>query len=150
MIVWLLGYCSVAGGLPEHDRHTASFSVRSQSVLSWQRSHYCGSPTGQARQGRAGVTVNVKYFPRNTRWHWTPPHSGVPGGGSNTCSGKIRIKATTQLPFFEHRRLCLDEWCKSQPTVEWLSTSVLAQCFFPEVKTSNCSCPTSHGEGAAC
>ena len=132
------------------DTPRASQSDRSQCWADSAVTTYCGSPTGQARQGRAGVTVNVKYFPRNTRWHWTPPHSGVPGGGCNTCSGKIRIKATTQLPFFEHRRLCLDEWCKSQPTVEWLSTSVLAQCFFPEVKTSNCSCPTSHGEGAAC
>ena len=60
----LLGLVAVTGRLPEHDRHTASFSVRSQSVLSWQRSDYCGSPAGQARPGKAG---------EGWMWHETPP-----------------------------------------------------------------------------
>ena len=101
--------------------------------------------------GRDGRSINVKYFretPCDT-WHpQTPGERGVRLSHltRHTCFGKFRIISTTQLPFFEHRRLGLDEWCKSQPTVECLSTSVRAQCFFAEVKTSNCSCPAWSGD----
>ena len=107
------------------------------------------------RPGQAGEGWMWNIFQQEPGWQGDtghPAHQGSPGGRCNTCcySGKIRIVSTTQLPFFEHRCLGLDEWCKSQPTVECLSTSVPAQCFFAEVKTRNCSCPTSYGERAAC
>ena len=156
LIVWLLGYW-LAGWLPARtwQTHRELLSQIAVSVeLTAQSLLWVTNRTGEAGRQAAGrwlTEYKCEIFPRNTLWHLTPPDTRGVGVRlshvtRHTCFGKFRIISTTQLPFFEHRRLRLDEWCKSQPTVECLSTSVRAQCFFAEVKTSNCSCPAWSGD----
>ena len=99
VIVWLLGYCSVAGGLPEHDRHTASFSVRSHRSQCWADSAVTTVGHQQARQGRGG---------QGWRWMWnifpaTPGDTGhplTPGSrGVAVTLAPVKLESKRQLNF---------------------------------------------------